>query len=145
MQSTLILSRTDGSIIQSTGLLASSSALPDDVQADRTSSNGTAHNDNSLSQDYIGEVKGRATGKSAEDTAKMVFSFVKGANVFADEIQEGDEVKLLRIRTKRTEIVIVPGKKFSTFKFLRNESSAKREVLKLLLPASVHNMIHEAC
>ena len=44
----------------------------------------------------------------------MVFALVNGANAFADEMEEGDEVKLLRMRTKKDEIVIVPGKQART-------------------------------
>lgn len=47
--------------------------------------------------------------KRAEDVAKMVFSFVSGAGGLVQGIDEEDELKLLRIRTHKSEIVIVPG------------------------------------
>lgn len=40
----------------------------------------------------------------------MVFSFVSNAGGFVQGMDEGDELKLLRIRTRKSEIVIVPGK-----------------------------------
>lgn len=50
--------------------------------------------------------------KRAEDVAKMVFSFVSGAGGFVQGMDKGDELKLLRIRTRKSEIVIVPGRSF---------------------------------
>lgn len=47
--------------------------------------------------------------KCAEDVAKMVFSFVSGAGGLVQGMDDEDEVKLLRIRTRKSEIVIVPG------------------------------------
>lgn len=47
--------------------------------------------------------------KYAEDVAKMVFSFVSGAGGLVQGMDDEDEVKLLRIRTRKSEIVIVPG------------------------------------
>lgn len=40
----------------------------------------------------------------------MVFSFISNAGGFVEGMDEGDELKLLRIRTRKSEIVIVPGK-----------------------------------
>ncbi len=51
-------------------------------------------------------------GKNAEEVARMVFSFVSGARDFAEGMDDGDEVKLLRLRTRKNEIVIVPGQYF---------------------------------
>ena len=48
-------------------------------------------------------------GNSAEDIARMVFAFVAGATAFAEGIDKSDEVKLLRLRTRKNEMVIVPG------------------------------------
>ena len=40
----------------------------------------------------------------------MVFAFVAGAKAFTEGMDKSDEVRLLRLRTRRNEIVIVPGK-----------------------------------
>ena len=40
----------------------------------------------------------------------MVFAFVAGAKAFTEGMDKSDEVKLLRLRTRRNEIVIVPGR-----------------------------------
>ncbi|KAK3108015.1 hypothetical protein LTR53_017843, partial [Teratosphaeriaceae sp. CCFEE 6253] len=51
--------------------------------------------------------------RNAEEVARIVWDFVKGAAAMVEELNgEHDEAKLLRIRTKRNEIVIVPDVKF---------------------------------
>ena len=40
----------------------------------------------------------------------MVFAFVAGAKAFTEGMDKSDEVRLLRLRTRRNEIVIVPGR-----------------------------------
>ena len=47
--------------------------------------------------------------KTAEEVAKMAFSFVNAAGSLANGLEEGDDVQLLRLRTKKHELVIVPG------------------------------------
>ena len=46
---------------------------------------------------------------SAEDVARLVHSFVGAAGSMIKELDESDEAKLLRVRTKKNELVIVPG------------------------------------
>ena len=109
VQATLVLSKADGSIIRSSGLLAppsppaSGNGLTDgDVKEPIETLNGDS--------DYNG-ISGRDNkGKNVEDVAKMVFLFVSAAGDFAQGMDDGDEVKLLRLRTRKNEIVIVPGK-----------------------------------
>ena len=113
VQSTLILAKADGSIIRSTGLLATSSNGEPGALED-ISSNGTALSGNVGASEYNGEANGQMKVKSAEHIAKMVFGFVNGAKDFAEGMDQGDEVKLLRMRTKRNEIVIVPGERSPT-------------------------------
>ena len=59
--------------------------------------------------EYLGSTDGDGKGNSAQDIAKMVFDFVSGANAFTEGMDKSDEVKLLRLRTRKNEIVIVPG------------------------------------
>lgn len=47
--------------------------------------------------------------QSAEDVASMVWSFLSAAGALVDGLDKDDEVKLLRLRTKKNELVIVPG------------------------------------
>ena len=111
VQSTLILSKTDGSIIRSTGLLATSSISPEEPQD--ITGNGNAHNrsrDLNASQDSSDGKSQSTKGNTAEDVARMVFAFVTAANDFAGSMDTADAVKLLRLRTRKNEIVVVPGK-----------------------------------
>ncbi len=119
VQSTLILSNSDGSIIRSTGLLAatSSSASQDLSIRNGASQNGLAEPVDAMRSeiDYPGSTKDDHKGNSAEQIARMVFAFVAAANLFTEGIDKSDEVKLLRLRTRKKEIVIVPGKSFTIF------------------------------
>ncbi|KAI4266358.1 MAG: hypothetical protein L6R38_008796 [Xanthoria sp. 2 TBL-2021] len=115
VQSTLVLSTSDGSIIKSTGLLAESAipsspdpslvgkAAPQDGKASSTT---LPSNSNNL---YEG---GEGRTKSAEHVARMVFNFVAAAKDFAEGMEKGDDTKLLRMRTRKQEIVIVPDSKY---------------------------------
>lgn len=47
--------------------------------------------------------------QSAEDVASMVWSFISAASSLVEGLDKEDEVKLLRLRTKKNELVIVPG------------------------------------
>ena len=116
VQSTLILSKADGSIIRSSGLLADP---PSDVliTGDPRSSAGISGGIDGIddvvgeglsSKEDIGTHEDRGT-KTADEVAKMVFSLVQGARECVEGMDKGDEVKLLRLRTRKNEIVIVPG------------------------------------
>jgi dynein light chain roadblock-type len=45
--------------------------------------------------------------------ARLVWNFVKSAGQTTEELNgESDEIKLLRLRTKKNELVVVPDAKF---------------------------------
>lgn len=50
----------------------------------------------------------------AESVARMVFSFVSGAQDFVEGMDGSDDMRLLRLRTRKSEIVIVPGLSFGS-------------------------------
>lgn len=64
---------------------------------------------------YPSSTKDDKKGHKAEDIARMVFAFVAGAKAFTEGMDTSDEVKLLRLRTRKTEIVIVPGMFYTAF------------------------------
>lgn len=117
VQSTLIISKADGSIIRSTGLLSSSppvssvSSLHSPVSSTFPINHGpdsdTAKETHDEAGDYGDKREGRV--QTAEDIAKMVYSFVSAAGGLVEGLNKGDEVKLLRLRTRKNELVIVPG------------------------------------
>ena len=56
------------------------------------------------------ESEKRGTRK-AEDIARLVWNFMQGVGTMIEELNgASDEAKLLRVRTKRNELVIVPGR-----------------------------------
>lgn len=123
VQSTLILSKADGSIIRTSGLLAGPSSPPGPSSsrpASSSSGGGAAatdtasgHADGTHAEGYYEVIDANdenSNEKRAEDVAKMVFSFVSNAGGFVQGMDEGDELKLLRIRTRKSEVVILPGK-----------------------------------
>lgn len=115
VRSTLILSKVDGSIIRSSGLLASSLPASSASDVSSTAAAGGSRNADTFEGGKMGgayyevESNENPNEKRAEDVAKMVFSFVSGAGGLVQDIDEEDELKLLRIRTRKSEIVIVPG------------------------------------
>jgi len=101
VQSTLILSRDTGAIVRSTGLITA-----EDIAEEGDSvPNGIT--------DAEGKKKKRKGTRNADDVARLVWNFVKSAGEMTEELNgESDEVKLLRLRTKKNELVIVPDAKF---------------------------------
>ena len=47
---------------------------------------------------------------NAEDVARLAFNFVKIAGNTVEGLDAEDDVRLLRVRTKKVELVIVPGR-----------------------------------
>ena len=105
VQSTLILSRDTGAIVRSSGLITTEDAEEEGATA---TANGT----------YLNGADGEAMKKrkgtrNADEVARLVWNFVKSTGAMAEELNgESDEVKLLRLRTKKNELVIVPDAKF---------------------------------
>ncbi|CUS08206.1 unnamed protein product [Tuber aestivum] len=81
VQSLIVLDRSSGAIIRSSGSIA-------------------AHRD---SESLVGEYAG------------MVWNFVKSAEEMVCGMDEQDDLKLLRVRTKRHELLIVPGKSYASY------------------------------
>ena len=110
-----MLSKSDGSIIYSSGLLGASASAPTTpVKAADTS--GDLTYDDVLSRAELmssnrgsyGSDTARST-KTAEEIARTVFTFVNAAGAFVDDMGKADDVRLLRLRTRKYEIVVVPG------------------------------------
>jgi hypothetical protein len=76
------------------------------LENEETASTATSINGTS----YPGESDGQAADRSAEAIARVVFAFVVAAGKLAHGVEDSNEVQLLRLRTRKNEIVIVPGK-----------------------------------
>ncbi|KAI9737878.1 MAG: hypothetical protein M1834_009248 [Cirrosporium novae-zelandiae] len=124
VQSTLILSAENGSVIRVSGLLSQTTSNPDGLNPSFPQSGGkpeyetaaastttTTTTTDARSPQDEGEGN-KKKEKTAEDVAKMVWGFMASAGEFVQELDEEEEVKLLRLRTKRNEIVIVPDSRF---------------------------------
>ena len=158
VQSTLILSRKDGSIIQSTGELAaqeSSVPLPAPIAASVADSNSLSQSSDSPPASPALLTPSTYQPSQAEALAAHIFAFVSSASALGitlsrpvtqlpsgvqaatgleggydtygngtmtprDDDRDGDsfdreeedEVKLLRLRTRKHEIVVVPDRKY---------------------------------
>ena len=71
--------------------------------------NGAAPADDKKDDHKTSEKKGI---DSAEDIARLAFGFVKVAGTTIGGLDAEDDVRLLRVRTKKMELVIVPGERF---------------------------------
>lgn len=101
VQGTLILSRDTGTIVRSSGLVTEEEEAEGEVVPPGSSSGQTNGVD--------GAHKKKGT-RRAEDVARLVWNFVQSAGTLVEELNgEADEAKLLRVRTKKNELVIVPG------------------------------------
>lgn len=100
VQSTIILSRETGAILRTTGLISKSAS---------TNPNATLPASGEASTEQY--TNGRKEGglQSAEDVASMVWSFLTAAGTLVEQLDKEDELKLLRLRMKKNELVIVPG------------------------------------
>ena len=101
VQSTLILSRDTGAIVRTSGLISkSSSANPNSTLP--------ASTQETLVDEYPNGRK-ESGMNSAEDVASAVWKFIGAAGILIDELDKEDDIRLLRLRTKKNELVIVPG------------------------------------
>ncbi|KAL9030925.1 MAG: hypothetical protein Q9196_000999 [Gyalolechia fulgens] len=117
VQSTLVLSKSDGSIIRSTGLLASlAHETPSEasITGDGVGEGGNIPSATILNNGahFHGHRANEDGSKTAENIARLVFAFLSAANQFAEGMEKDDDTKLLRMRTRKNEIVIVPDPKF---------------------------------
>ena len=108
VQSTLILSKVDGTVISSMGRIANMS-LSD--ASSSTLPNTTAEDGHIGRYDPKSIFDGGEDGsmKNAQGIASLIFAFVSAAGGLAQGLDEGNDIQLLRLRTPRNETVIVPG------------------------------------
>ncbi|KOS19832.1 Dynein light chain roadblock-type 2 [Escovopsis weberi] len=116
VKASIIIDRETGSILRTSGQLsvlstaksrtASSSSTatfptetPAPAAAAASASAATSTEEDSGSQ-------------SVEDFAQMIWNFVNDSGQFVQDLDTEDELRLLRLRTKKHEIVIVPDQKY---------------------------------
>ncbi|KAK3063241.1 hypothetical protein LTS18_001982 [Coniosporium uncinatum] len=104
VQSTLILSRDTGAIVRTSGLISESPATNPNSAPPAPAENGADPFTNGTTNGA--KEKGM---NSAEDIARIVWNYVKATESMIKELNGDDDARLLRVRTKRNELVIVPG------------------------------------
>jgi len=101
VQSTLVLSRETGAVVRTSGLISNNASANPNSTLPASGENAPENYTNGRKESGM---------HSAEDVARMVWSFLSAAGSLVDGLDAEDEVKLLRLRTKKNELVIVPGR-----------------------------------
>ncbi|KAK0615761.1 hypothetical protein B0T17DRAFT_592472 [Bombardia bombarda] len=104
VKATIVLDRASGAILKTSGQITSvrkTKSLSSSLPSQTTTS-------------FSGEVATNAPSddQGAEELAAMVWTFISTAGSLVQELDAEDELKLLRLRTKKQELVIVPDAKY---------------------------------
>jgi dynein light chain roadblock-type len=100
VQSTLVLTRDTGAIVRSQGILA----------PDRTTTPQEGEPDALSAPSDPAAAEGDAATRDAEEIARHVWKFVQASGALVQSMDAEDELRLLRIRTRRNELMIVPSR-----------------------------------
>ncbi|PNY26690.1 Uncharacterized protein TCAP_03378 [Tolypocladium capitatum] len=98
VKASIILDRVNGAILKTSG----------DVSALRTAKARDAATATAASFSNDAPIPEESESKGVEDFAAMIWNFVSTSGQLVEE----DELRLLRLRTKKQEIVIVPDSKY---------------------------------
>ncbi|KAL2209103.1 hypothetical protein CC79DRAFT_655411 [Sarocladium strictum] len=101
VRASLVLDRQTGTILKTSG---DASALL--TAKSRTTSTATTLSTTEAPAAEDNESQGM------EDFAAMIWTFVKQSSKFVEDVDQEDEMRLLRLRTKKQELVIVPDPKY---------------------------------
>ncbi|RYO80880.1 hypothetical protein DL764_009839 [Monosporascus ibericus] len=80
------------------------------TSAAATTSTTTAAGGSSFSTDV--NANSNSEAQAAQELAALVWGFLSSAGSLVDEVDAEDELRLLRLRTKKQEVVIVPEHKY---------------------------------
>ncbi|KAK7917125.1 hypothetical protein PG985_010733 [Apiospora marii] len=107
----IMLDRTSGAVIKTNGQIAA-------IRPAR-SANSTTNSATSLPTPTGGSFSAETTTggadnetQAAQELGSMVWGFLSTAGTLVQEMDTEDELKLLRLRTKKQELVIVPELKY---------------------------------
>ncbi|POS77713.1 hypothetical protein DHEL01_v203898 [Diaporthe helianthi] len=120
VKATIALDRASGTILKTAGHISSLRTSSSQQQQDSQSSTAPATaNSLSASTTDVPASSGSAAAavtasetQGAEELASMVWAFVNSAGGLVHGLDTEDELKLLRVRTKKQELVIVPDAKY---------------------------------
>ncbi|KAM7186591.1 hypothetical protein V8F33_011731 [Rhypophila sp. PSN 637] len=106
VKATIVLDRVSGAILKTSGQVSS-------IRKTNNSSLGSNHTVGSGSfSNNDTAAPGSSLDQGVEELASMVWNFVSSAGDLVQGIDTEDELKLLRLRTKKQELVIVPDAKY---------------------------------
>ncbi|KAF7547085.1 hypothetical protein G7046_g9119 [Stylonectria norvegica] len=100
VKASIVLDRATGVILKTSG----------QIDALQTSKSRTASTAASFSNELPAAEENEAQG--IEQFAAMVWNFVNNSGSLVQELDTEDELKLLRLRTRKQELVIVPDSKY---------------------------------
>ncbi|KAK3393099.1 hypothetical protein B0H63DRAFT_516305 [Podospora didyma] len=103
VKATIVLDRASGAILKTSGQVGSirkPKSLGSSLPAPTTGSFSES------------AVSTSGQDQSTEELAALVWNFVGTASSLVQELDTEDELKLLRLRTKKQELVIVPDSKY---------------------------------
>ncbi|KXH48032.1 hypothetical protein CSIM01_10991 [Colletotrichum simmondsii] len=103
VKATVILDRVTGAILRTSGQLSSFNAA-----TLQTSGGGSFSGEGAAAQQQNGEEQ----PQGLEDFAAKVWNWVNASGTLVLDLDTEDELKLLRLRTKKQELVIVPDPKY---------------------------------
>ncbi|KAI1504999.1 hypothetical protein F5X99DRAFT_333197 [Biscogniauxia marginata] len=101
----LMLDRTNGTVLKTNGQVSN-------VRPARSNSNASLPTPTGGSFSTDVNVNTNNETQAAQELASMVWSFLSSAGSLVEEMDSEDELKLLRLRTKQQELVIVPESKY---------------------------------
>ncbi|KAK3298288.1 uncharacterized protein B0H64DRAFT_438778 [Chaetomium fimeti] len=102
VRATIALDRASGAILKTSGQVGS-------IRTTKPSGSSVPAAGSFTNE---GDGSGPNHDQGTEELASMVWNFVNTAGSLVQELDTEDEVKLLRLRTKKQEFVIVPDAKY---------------------------------
>ncbi|ETS78483.1 hypothetical protein PFICI_10545 [Pestalotiopsis fici W106-1] len=104
----LMLDRSSGAILKTNGQI--STIRP--AKSSNTDTSLPTPTGGSFSADVASPTEGDNETQAAQELGSMVWAFLSTAGSLVQEIDTEDELKLLRLRTKKQELVVVPETKY---------------------------------
>ncbi|KAI0447238.1 hypothetical protein F4803DRAFT_362398 [Xylaria telfairii] len=108
----LMLDRLNGAVLKTNGQIAAVRPAKSASNANGTGTSSSLPTPTGGSFSIDVEPNIDKESLAAQELASMVWSFLSTAGSLVDEIDSEDELKLLRLRTKKQEFVIVPEPKY---------------------------------
>ncbi|KAH7037443.1 uncharacterized protein B0I36DRAFT_359138 [Microdochium trichocladiopsis] len=108
----LMLDRTTGAVLKTNGHISSIRPARKTTGSQNSSANPLQiPSSGSFSADVVPS-ESESEAQAAQELASLVWNFITSAGALVDDMDSDDELKLLRLRMKKQELVIVPEAKY---------------------------------